>query len=198
MTKSACFFALALLASGPVAAASVGQPAPEFTGTSTDGRPVKLSEFKGNYVVLEWTNPGCPYVMKHYGSGNMAALQKELGEQGVVWLTINSTSKSHRDYQEPAALAAWLKQNGAAPRAALMDPSGAIGRLYAARTTPHMYVIDPGGKLIYAGAIDDKRGTDPAEVKMATNFVKLALSEAMTNKTLSRATTNPYGCSVKY
>lgn len=198
MTKSACLFALALLASGPLTAATIGQPAPEFTGTSTDGKPVKLSEFKGNYVVLEWTNPGCPYVMKHYGSGNIAALQKEFAGKGVVWLTINSTSKSHRDYQEPAALAAWLKQNGATPRAALMDSSGAIGQLYAARTTPHMYVIDPGGKLIYAGAIDDKRGTDPAEVKTATNFVKLALSEAMTNKTLSHATTNPYGCSVKY
>lgn len=190
--------ALSLLGSAPALAVTVGQPAPEFAGTATDGKPVKLADFKGKYVVLEWTNPGCPYVVKHYGSGNMAALQKEFGAKGVAWLTINSTSRSHQDYKEPGALVAWLQQNGAAPRAILMDPAGTIGKLYAARTTPHMYVIDPGGTLVYAGAIDDKRGTDPAEIKAAENFVKLALNEAMANKPLSKPATSPYGCSVKY
>lgn len=190
---------LSLVAAMPGAsAATVGQPAPDFTATAADGKPVRLSESKGKYVVLEWINPNCPYVQKHYNSGNMPALQKEFAAKDVVWLAVSSTNRSHQDYMAPGSLTDWVKQRGGQPLAILMDSDGALGRLYGARVTPHMYVVDPQGRLVYAGAIDDKRGTDPAEVKAANNFVKLALSEAMANKPLSSPTTNPYGCSVKY
>ena len=179
-------------------AASVGQPAPPFELADASGKPVKLADFKGKFVVLEWTNPGCPFVAKHYGSQNMQALQKEATAKGVVWLSISSTAKDHYDYLAPAALVQRYKEWGSAPNAMLMDDDGQVGRAYGARTTPHMYVIDPQGMLVYAGGIDDKRSADPADVKTAKNFVRVALGEAMAGKPVSTPTAAPYGCSIKY
>ena len=192
--------ALAVAAALPVAAlanAVVGQPAPSFTVTDLSGKPVKLEDFKGKTVVLEWHNFGCPFVQKHYRSGNMQALQKKYATD-VVWLAVNSTNKSASDYTEPAALTTQLKQFGAAPAGYLMDEPGAMGRAYGAKTTPHMYIIDPTGKVVYNGAIDDKRSTNPEDVKTAKNYVVAALDELKAGKPVSVASTAPYGCSVKY
>jgi peroxiredoxin len=189
----------ALLSAGAsMAQAVVGQAAPAFSATDTAGKTVALADFKGKYVVLEWTNPGCPFVQKHYNSGNMPATQKEAMAKGAVWLAVNTTAKDASDYMAPAELQAWVKSKHAAPTAMLMDADAKVGRAYGARTTPHMYVIDPQGKLIYAGAIDSKPSTDPADIKTATNYVTQALGEAMAGKPVSRATTQAYGCSVKY
>jgi len=191
-----------LLVTTAVAAAhatTVGQPAPDFTLTDVNGKTVKLSDFKGKNVVLEWTNPGCPFVQKHYNSNNMQALQGDAKGKGVVWLSINSTNKSASDYLEPAKLNA--KMNGewkGASSYLLMDESGKVGMAYAAKTTPHMYVIDPAGKLVFAGGIDDKRSANPADVKTAKNFVRAALDETLAGKPVSVATAQPYGCSIKY
>jgi peroxiredoxin len=189
----------ALLSAGAsMAQAVVGQAAPAFSATDTSGKTVALADFKGKYVVLEWTNPGCPFVQKHYNSGNMPATQKEATAKGAVWLAVNTTAKEAGDYMAPAELQAWVKSKNAAPTAMLMDADAKVGRAYGARTTPHMYVIDPQGKLIYAGAIDSKPSADTADIKTATNYVTQALGEAMAGKPVSRATTQAYGCSVKY
>ena len=180
------------------AAIQPGQAAPDFALTGTDGKPTKLSDHKGKYVVLEWVNPGCPYVVKHYSSKNMQGLQKEFGGKEVVWLSINSTNPSHYDYLKPAAMGEWMKTQGGAPRATLMDEKGQTGRAYDARTTPQMFVITPEGKVVYGGAIDDRRSANPDDVKTAKNFLKAALNETMAGKPVSVATTTPYGCSVKF
>ena len=201
ITRRQGFVAVALAAlTAPAWAqsASVGQPAPAFELSDTRGKAVKLSDFKGKFVVLEWTNPGCPFVVKHYGSQNMQALQKESTAKGVVWLSISSTSPGHGDYLAPAALAGKYQGWGAAPTAMLMDDAGQIGRAYGARTTPHMYVIDPKGVLVYAGGIDDKRSANPEDVKTAKNFVRAALGESLAGKPVSTPAATPYGCSVKY
>jgi hypothetical protein len=190
--------ATCLWAGAVFAAASVGQPAPAFTTTDTAGRSVSLADFKGKTVVLEWVNPGCPYVRKHYGSGNMPATQKDAAAAGVVWLSINSTAKDASDYQPPAELAKWMASQQAAPSATLMDESGRIGQAYGARTTPHMYVIDTRGVLAYAGAIDSKPSANPADIPGATNYVKQALGELRAGKAVSQPVTRAYGCSVKY
>jgi len=189
---------LALAATASFAAATVGQPAPAFTATDTRGKTVSLADFKGKHVVLEWTNPGCPFVVKHYGSGNMQGTQKEAAAKGVVWLTINSTAADAGDYKAPAAMGAWMNEQKAAATSTLMDADGKVGRAYGARTTPHMYVIDPAGKLVYAGAIDSKSTTNPADIPGATNHVKVALGETLAGKPVSLASTRPYGCAVKY
>ena len=180
------------------AAAVVGQPAPDFTLKDTGGASRNLADFKGKYVVLEWTNPDCPFVQKHYNSGNMPALQNKYTSAGVTWLTINSTALNHPEYKKPEQMAAFAKSHGAASTAFLLDPDGKVGTAYGAKTTPNMYVIDPQGKLIYAGAIDDKRSTDVADVKTAKNYVAVALDEAKAGKAITTASTSPYGCSVKY
>lgn len=191
---SSCWLGVAAAAG----AATVGAAAPDFQLKDATGRTVKLADFKGKHVVLEWTNPGCPFVVKHYGSQNMQGLQKEYTAKNVVWLSINSTAKGHDDYLEPAALTARYQAWGSAPSAMLMDEAGTVGKAYAARTTPHMFVIDPAGKLVYAGGIDDKRSADPADVKTAKNYVRAALGESMAGKPVSTPTATPYGCSVKY
>jgi len=193
-------FALAALAcmSLAQAAPAVGQAAPDFTLQDAAGKPVKLSDYRGKYVVLEWTNPGCPYVRKHYNSGNMAATQQDAMGKGAVWLAINSTEKDAYDYLEPAKLVAWMKERKSTPTATLMDEEGVAGRAYGARTTPHMYIIDPQGKLVYAGGIDSIASSSPEDIKKATNYVKQGLGEAMSGKPISQATTRPYGCSIKY
>jgi peroxiredoxin len=188
-----------VVATAPQAwAAKVGQPAPHFTLADVNGKPVKLSDHRGKFVVLEWTNPECPYVRRHYDSGNMQSLQKEFGAKDVVWLTVNSTRESHGEFKTPQEMAKWMAGNGAAPKATLIDKDSRVGKLYEARTTPHMYVVDPQGRLIYAGAIDDKRWASTEETKGAKNHVRAALGEAMAGKPVSVAATSPYGCTVKY
>ena len=180
------------------AVAAPGIAAPEFTVADTAGKPVKLSDYRGKFVVLEWTNPECPFVRKHYNSQNMQGLQKEWGAKDVVWLTINSTNASHSEYKTPDQMASWMREQGAAPKATLIDGTSATARAYAAKNTPHMFVIDPTGKVIYDGAIDDKRSTNVADVKGANNYVRAALTEATAGKPVSIASTTPYGCTMKY
>jgi hypothetical protein len=172
--------------------------APDFTLTDTGGKAVKLSDFRGKYVVLEWTNPECPFVRKHYNSANMQGLQKEWGARDVVWLTVNSTNQSSYEYKTPAQMGAWMQAKDAAPKATLVDGSSAAGRAYGAKTTPHMFIVDPAGNLIYNGAIDDRRSSNPADAKLANNYVRAALTEALAGKPVTVASTTPYGCSVKY
>ncbi|MGH8856243.1 MAG: redoxin domain-containing protein, partial [Telluria sp.] len=179
------------------AEAVVGQPAPAFTGTDAAGKPVSLNQFKGKYVVLEWVNPDCPFVKKHYDGGNMPGVQKYAADKGVVWLSV-STSVDGDRAAKAASLNGWLAAKQATPTAAIMDTGGAIGRAYGARTTPHMYLIDPNGKLVYAGAIDSKPSSNPADIKTATNYMVQAIDESLAGKPLSQAVTKPYGCSVKY
>src|SRR5277367_2780732 len=179
-------------------AARVGDPAPDFTGTDSNGQTHKLSDYRGKFVVLEWTNNGCPYTQKHYNSGNMQALQKQWTAKGVVWLTILSSAQGEQGYMTAADENAYIGKVQADPTAAILDPTGTIGREYSARTTPHMFVIDPSGKLIYAGAIDDHPTDDPADIKSSKNYVSDALSEGMAGKQVATAYTRPYGCSVKY
>ena len=181
-------------------AASVGQSAPTFSGKDSQGKTVSLDQYRGKYVVLEWTNRTCPFTKKHYDSGNMQALQQQWTGKGVVWLTVLSSSPSHVSdgYMTAPEENAYIEKVGAHPTAAILDPSGAIGREYGAKTTPHMFVIDPQGKLIYAGAIDDKATTDTDDVKNARNYVSAALTEAMAGQPVQVASTRPYGCSVKY
>ena len=179
------------------ASALVGQAAPDFSAPDTSGQPRKLSDFKGKLVVLEWTNPGCPFVRKHY-SGNLQGLQKEFTAKGVVWLAINSTETASNDYLPPAKLAGWMADKQAAPTATLMDVSGDIGQLYGAKTTPHMYIVSPQGLLIYAGGLDSIPSARVADIQSATNYVRQGLNEALGGKALSVASSRPYGCSVKY
>ena len=179
-------------------AAIVGQAAPDFSAPDLAGKAVKLSDFRGKFVVLEWTNPECPYVRRHYDSGNMPSLQKEFAAKGVVWLAVNSSSPESGEFTPPEGMTKWVAAKGAAPTAVLIDKDGKVGRLYGARTTPHMYVIDPQGKLVYVGAIDDKRWANVEETKSAKNHVRAALGEAMAGKPVAVSATTPYGCSVKY
>jgi peroxiredoxin len=181
-------------------AARVGQSAPTFSGKDSQGKTESLTQYRGKYVVLEWTNRTCPFTKKHYDSGNMQALQQAWTGKGVVWFTVLSSSPAHASdgYLTAAEENAQMEKVHAHPTAAILDPSGEIGRMYGARTTPHMFVIDPAGKLIYAGAIDDKATTDRADVKTAKNYVSAALTEAMAGQPVQVAATRPYGCSVKY
>jgi peroxiredoxin len=190
--------AASIAASGALASPAPGATAPNFRATDVAGKTVSLADFKGRWVVLEWNNPSCPFVMKHYDSGNMQALQQRFGADKVAWLAINSTNASHPEYLAPAQLARWFEGQKAAPTAVLMDASGEIARAYGAKVTPHMYVIDPNGKLVYAGAIDDKRSANPADVKTAHNFVVAALSEARAGKPVAVASNNAYGCTIKF
>jgi hypothetical protein len=188
----------AVLAVSAQAAPAVGQSAPDFMLKDPSGKTVKLSDYRGKHVVLEWTNPGCPYVRKHYNSGNMPATQKEAVDKGVVWLSINSTEKSSWEYMEPAKLVAWQKERKAQPSAVLLDEEGTVGKAYGARTTPHMYIVNPQGQLIYAGGIDSIPSSNPEDIKKAVNYVSQGLNEALAGKPLSASTTRPYGCSIKY
>ncbi len=189
---------LSLSAMPAFATALVGQPAPQFTLSDVAGKPVKLADFKGRYVVLEWVNPDCPYVQRHYDSANMPNLQKEIGGKNVAWLSINSTRAGHSEFKTPEQMAAWTKKKNAAPAAMLLDPDSKVGKAYGATTTPHMYVIDPRGQLIYAGAIDDRRSASLEETKGAKNYVRAALGDAMAGKPVMVSSTVSYGCTVKY
>lgn len=188
-----------LMLSAPAfSAATVGQPAPAFTATGTDGKSHSLADYRGKYVVMEWVNPGCPFVRKHYSSGNMQSTQQEATRAGAVWLTINSTARSSGDYLAAADMGKWMSEQKAAATATLLDTDGKVGVAYGAKTTPHMYIIDPQGKLIYAGAIDSKPSAKVEDIAGATNYVKTSLQEALAGKPVSQANTKAYGCSVKY
>ncbi len=183
---------------GVASAAKPGDAAPDFTVADSNGKMHKLSDYKGKFVVLEWHNQGCPYVKKHYGSGNMQKLQKEWKAKGVVWLTIISSAPGKQGFVSAQEENAYIKQSDASPSAALLDPNGDVGRLYSAKTTPHMFVIDPKGTVVYNGAIDDKPTADPNDLNGATNYLSAALTEATAGKPVSTPATKPYGCSVKY
>jgi peroxiredoxin len=180
------------------AAPSVGQAAPQFAARDAAGKAVKLSDYRGKFVVLEWTNPNCPYVRKHYNSGNMPATQADATGKGVVWLSIDSTAKNSGEHMEPAKVLAWQKERKSAPTALLVDQDGAIGRAFGARTTPHMYIVDPDGRLVYAGGIDSIPSSNPSDIPKAVNYVRTSLAEALAGKPVSNPVTRPYGCSVKY
>lgn len=185
-------------ASLTVQAAKVGEPAPAFTAVDSNGKQVSLSQYKGKFVVLEWHNKDCPFVKKHYDSGNLPRLQKEWTAKQVIWLSIISSAPGKQGHVDGAGANQDVKEHNAAPTATLLDPKGEVGKLYGAKTTPHMFIVSPQGQLIYNGAIDDKASADAADIATSKNYVSQALTEALAGKAVSQATTPPYGCSVKY
>jgi hypothetical protein len=194
----AAMVALTLVSAASANAAHIGSPAPDFHGTDSNGKTQSLDQYRGKYVVLEWHNHDCPYTIKHYQSGNMQSLQKQWTAKGVVWLTVISSAPGTQGYVDAAQENAYVSKMGAKPSAVILDPTGAIGHLYDARTTPNMYVIDPSGKLIYAGAIDDHPTTEVSDIGISKNYVSAALTQAMSGQAVQTAYTRPYGCSVKY
>lgn len=181
-----------------ISAAKVGDAAPAFSATGSDGKTYKLADYRGKYVVLEWHNNGCPYTRKHYESGNMQKLQKEWTGKGVIWFTVISSAPGTQGYVTADQENAYLTQMHATPTAALLDPNGDLGHMYNAKTTPHMIVISPTGNLIYDGAIDDHPTPDQSDIAASKNYVDMALQAAIAGKPVELATTRPYGCSVKY
>lgn len=199
MKRTALAFLICLLIPAiALAEAEVGEMAPDFTASDSHGKAHKLSDFKGKTVVLEWNNPDCPYVVKHYETKNMQELQKKYTSKGVVWLTVNSSAPGKQGNLTPERANAYVSEVGAAPTAYLLDASGKVGKLYGAKTTPHMYVIDESGKLAYAGAIDDNSSSRHSTVEGARNYVAEALDLLMSKKEIQVAATRAYGCSVKY
>jgi len=177
---------------------SVGNPAPALTLTDTKGKQHNLADYKGKYVVLEWVNFGCPFVKKHYGSGNMQATQKKAVDKGVVWLSVCSSAEGKQGHMAADDWNQEIADRKMSSTAVLIDESGTVGKTYGAKTTPHMYIVNPDGVLIYKGAIDDKPSTNQDDVPGARNHVLAALDESMAGKPVSTASTTPYGCSVKY
>lgn len=188
----------ALLPLTPMAQVRVGDAAPAFTATDSHGQAQSLDQFRGKYVVLEWHNQGCPFTKKHYVSGNMQGLQKQWTAKGVTWFTVISSAPGTQGYVTADQENAYVNQVHAAPSAVLLDPDGKLGHLYNAKTTPQMFVIDPAGKLIYAGAIDNRPTPDPDDVNGADNYVTDALTAAMAGRAVATPYTRSYGCSVKY
>ena len=180
------------------AAPEIGKPAPDFSAVDSNGKSVKLSDYRGKTVVLEWTNDGCPYVKKHYASNNMQTLQKEEAAKGIVWLTIISSAPGSQGYLTGDEANKLTETRGAAPSAVVLDPEGAVGHLYDARTTPHMFIVNGEGALVYMGGIDDKATTDVEDIKTAKNYVRAALDDLAAGAPIENAVTRPYGCSVKY
>lgn len=192
------FTMLTLTAGAAWAQVVSNQAAPDFTLTDTNGQKHSLLDYKGKFVVLEWFNPDCPFVKKHYNSGNMPKLQKNYTAKGVVWLSINSSAPGKQGSYTPQGFNKFMADKGGAPTAVLLDTAGKVGHLYGAQTTPGLFVIDPKGALIYQGAIDDIPSTDTADVKTAKNYVSAALDAAMNGKPVAVPATKSYGCSVKY
>jgi peroxiredoxin len=190
--------AIAAFALPVVAEQRLGTQASDFSARDADGKLVKLSDFRGKTVVLEWNNPGCPFVQKHYGSGNMQKTQAAAVAQGVVWLTVNSGAPGMQGYMNGAEAKQFVAAMKAHPSDYLLDPQGLVGKAYGAKTTPHMYIIDGAGKLVYQGGIDDRPTADPADAAKAKNYVLTALGEMRAGKPISTPETRPYGCSVKY
>jgi peroxiredoxin len=186
------------LASTAHAAAVVGKAAPSLELRDMDGKTVRLDEYKGKYVVLEWVNFGCPFVGKHYGSGNMQKLQKKYTDEGVVWLSICSSAPGKQGYVTGPEAKELVAEKGATPTRFLLDPKGKVGKAYGAKTTPHMFVVDPKGVVVYNGAIDDKPSTNKDDVATARNYIAAALDASLSGKKVEMAASQPYGCSVKY
>lgn len=186
------------VAASPGTAVRPGAAAPNFTGTDSNGQTRSLSDFKGKVVVLEWTNHQCPFVNKHYGTGNMQKLQKEATSKGVVWLSIVSSAPGQQGYVTGSQANDLTKSRNAVPTAVILDSEGKIGRLYNARTTPHMYVIGQDGTMMYMGAIDDAPSSQTSDVQKANNYVRTALEEVLNGRSVSKSVSQPYGCSVKY
>ena len=198
-TMFASAAAMALLAAGPSQAEpKVGTAAPAFSAVNSEGKTVNLGDYKGKTIVLEWTNDGCPYVRKHYGSGNMQALQKKWTDQGIVWLTVISSPPGEQGFADAARANSLTTERNAKPSQVLLDPKQQVARAFGATVTPHMYIIKPDGVLAYAGGIDDKPTTRQADVKDAKNFVDDALAELKAGKPVSNPATRAYGCTVKY
>ena len=190
--------ALLALPQTAIAAVKAGQAAPAFSLQDVDGKTRSLAEFRGKTVVLEWTNDGCPFVRKHYGSGNMQALQKRWTDAGVVWLVINSSAPGKQGHVDAAGAKKLVAEQGMKPTAYLLDADGKVGKAYGATATPHMFVIDAKGDVAYQGAIDDTPSADPADIAGAKNYVDAALTEVLAGKPVTTAATRAYGCSVKY
>ena len=176
----------------------VGSDAPNFSATDSHGKTVSLADFKGKYVVLEWFNPECPFVKKHYGSGNMQKLQENFTSKGVAWLTIDSNAPGKEGNLKPEEANKTMEDWKAHSTALLLDQDGKVGKAYGAKNTPHMFVISPEGKIIYEGAIDSKASPNPDDIPSSTNYVKVALDQSMAGKKVSTPSSRPYGCSVKY
>ena len=194
----AAALAAALPAAPAAAAPMVGQPAPDFTLSDAAGKPHRLSAYRGRTVVVEWNNPGCPYVQKHYNSGNMQKTQAAARAAGAVWLTVNSGAPGKQGHMNGAEAQRFVARMKAQPTAYLLDPAGQAGRLYRASTTPELFIVDPKGTLVYKGAIDDRPTADPADLAGARNYIRTALSEMRAGKPVSTPETRSYGCAVKY
>jgi len=190
--------ALLMLGGTAHAAAVVGQPAPAFRAAGADGRPIDLAAFRGKTVVLEWTNHDCPFVKKHYDSGNLPRLQQEAAAQGVVWLQVVSSAPGKQGHVDGATAQQLNRQRGAAPAGTVLDPQGAVGKLYGAQTSPHLFVIDAAGKLVYKGGIDSIPSSKADDIAKAQNYVRLALADVAAGRPVVQASTVPYGCSIKY
>jgi peroxiredoxin len=176
----------------------VGSAAPDFSVTDVKGKAQSLGNYRGKYVVLEWFNPECPFVKKHYGSGNMQKLQAEFTSKGVAWLTIDSNAPGEEGNLTPEQAQQKMSEWKTKQTALLLDPDGKVGQLYGAKNTPFMVVINPEGKIVYEGAIDSKATPNPSDIASSTNYVKVALDETMAGKPVSTPQSRPYGCSVKY
>ena len=200
MKKLTIFASLLFVATGAFASAPpVDSAAPDFSLTGADGKPHSLADYKGKYVVLEWTNPGCPFVRKHYDSGNMPKLQAEYTKKGIVWLAVDSSAEGEQGFFTPDA-AKKAKENGEykSTSALLLDADGKVGHLYGATNTPDMFIINPEGKIVYEGAIDSIASADKSDITKATNYVQTGLDEVLAGKPISKPMSKPYGCSVKY
>ena len=197
--SSIAFFCLLMTATWTMAAPKIGQPAPNFSLVDSTGKTVSLDEFKGKTVILEWTNHQCPFVRKHYDSGNMQSTQKSFADdEAVVWLSIVSSAPGKEGFVSAAEANELTKTRQASPDKVLLDPEGLVGKTYSAKTTPHMYIIDTEGSLQYMGAIDSINSADKADISKAENYVLKAMAELKAGKSVSQALTRPYGCSVKY
>ena len=189
---------LTLYACSSSATLDVGEPAPDFEGLDTQGKTHRLADYRGKIVVLEWTNHDCPYVRKHYSAGNMQEQQRQATAQGVVWLSVISSAPGKQGHVSPAQADELTQSRQAAPQAVILDPAGNIGRAYSAKTTPHMYIIDQRGTLVYMGGIDSITSANADDIPNATQYVRVALQALAAGKPISEPVTQPYGCSVKY
>jgi hypothetical protein len=196
--RLALALSFSLLAGAAHAAAVLGEPAPAFKASGADGRPVSLADYQGKTVILEWTNHDCPFVKKHYDSGNIPELQKQAAAQGIVWLQVISSAPGQQGYVDGATAQKLNTSRGATPAATALDPDGKIGRLYEARTTPHLYIVDPKGVLIYKGGIDSIRSANKDDIAKADNYVRLAFADLAAGRPIAQNNTQPYGCTVKY
>lgn len=198
MVFMAVVVVMVMAVTGTAQAAEIGQPAPAFSGTDSHGNIHNLADYKGKIIVLEWHNDGCPYVEKYYGTGTMQALQKEAVADGVVWLTVNSAAEGKQGYHDAAGTNELMAKQQSGETARILDMDGVIGKAYGAKTTPHMYVINAEGVLVYNGAIDDRPSADKANLEGAHNYVKAALAALKEGKPVENSMTQPYGCGVKY